>query len=153
MAAGAQGFRAGDRIRLRDFELPWQLCRRRSRAAGRDLQPLAAARADAALRRESASDGRALRRLSAIAEQLHGKELSFNNVFDISSAINLMIEFGDYEEAVVAILKHNTPCGVGVGPNAESGVGQGFRDRSGFAVRRDHHQQSAVGSGICARGR
>jgi phosphoribosylaminoimidazolecarboxamide formyltransferase/IMP cyclohydrolase len=49
-----------------------------------------------------------------IAEQLHGRELSFNNVFDISSAVNLMIEFADYREAVVAILKHNTPCGVGV---------------------------------------
>jgi len=49
-----------------------------------------------------------------IAEQIHGRELSFNNVFDISSAINLMLEFGDYGEAVVAILKHNTPCGVGV---------------------------------------
>jgi phosphoribosylaminoimidazolecarboxamide formyltransferase/IMP cyclohydrolase len=51
-----------------------------------------------------------------IAEQLHGRELSFNNVFDISSAINLMLEFADYREAVVAILKHNTPCGVGVAP-------------------------------------
>lgn len=50
-----------------------------------------------------------------IAEQLHGRELSFNNVFDISSAINLMIDFTDYQEAVVAILKHNTPCGVGIG--------------------------------------
>ena len=49
-----------------------------------------------------------------IAQQLHGRELSFNNVFDISSAINLMIEFADYRDAVVAILKHNTPCGVGV---------------------------------------
>ncbi len=52
-----------------------------------------------------------------IAEQLHGKELSFNNVFDVSSAINLMVEFRDYKDAVVAILKHNTPCGVGVGPS------------------------------------
>jgi phosphoribosylaminoimidazolecarboxamide formyltransferase/IMP cyclohydrolase len=50
-----------------------------------------------------------------IATQLHGRELSFNNVFDISSAINLMLDFGDYQEPVVAILKHNTPCGVGVG--------------------------------------
>jgi phosphoribosylaminoimidazolecarboxamide formyltransferase / IMP cyclohydrolase len=49
-----------------------------------------------------------------IAEQLHGKELSFNNVVDISSAINLILDFADYREAVVAILKHNTPCGVGV---------------------------------------
>ena len=49
-----------------------------------------------------------------VAEQLHGRELSFNNVFDISSAINLILDFSDYGDAVVAILKHNTPCGVGV---------------------------------------
>jgi phosphoribosylaminoimidazolecarboxamide formyltransferase / IMP cyclohydrolase len=49
-----------------------------------------------------------------VAEQLHGRELSFNNVFDISSAINLILDFGDYRDAVVAILKHNSPCGVGV---------------------------------------
>ncbi|MGZ6175426.1 MAG: bifunctional phosphoribosylaminoimidazolecarboxamide formyltransferase/IMP cyclohydrolase [Candidatus Binataceae bacterium] len=53
-------------------------------------------------------------RFLEIAEQLHGRELSFNNVFDISSAVNLMIDFTGYS-AVVAILKHNTPCGVGVG--------------------------------------
>jgi phosphoribosylaminoimidazolecarboxamide formyltransferase / IMP cyclohydrolase len=54
-----------------------------------------------------------------IAEQLHGRELSFNNVFDISSAINLILDFNDYHEAVVAILKHNTPCGVGVASTLE----------------------------------
>ena len=54
---------------------------------------------------------------SKIAQQLHGRELSFNNVFDISSAVGLMLDFADYGgEAVVAILKHNTPCGVGVAP-------------------------------------
>jgi phosphoribosylaminoimidazolecarboxamide formyltransferase/IMP cyclohydrolase len=49
-----------------------------------------------------------------IAEQLHGRELSFNNVVDINWAINLILDFSDYRDAVVAILKHNTPCGVGV---------------------------------------
>jgi len=49
-----------------------------------------------------------------IAEQLHGKELSFNNVVDINWAINMIVDFQDYDDAVVAILKHNTPCGVGV---------------------------------------
>ncbi len=53
------------------------------------------------------------------AEQLHGRELSFNNVFDISSAINLLLEFSDNQEAIVAILKHNTPCGVGVASTLE----------------------------------
>ena len=53
-------------------------------------------------------------RFLEIAHQLHGKELSFNNVVDISSAMNLMLEFQHERRAVVAILKHNTPCGVGV---------------------------------------
>ncbi len=50
-----------------------------------------------------------------VAEQLHGRELSFNNVVDISSAINLIADFSDRSEPVVAILKHNTPCGVATG--------------------------------------
>jgi phosphoribosylaminoimidazolecarboxamide formyltransferase/IMP cyclohydrolase len=43
-------------------------------------------------------------------EKLHGKELSFNNILDISSATNLIAEF---EDPTVAILKHTNPCGVG----------------------------------------
>ncbi len=46
-------------------------------------------------------------------EQLHGKELSYNNIVDINAALNLMLEFVDDADAAVAILKHNTPCGVG----------------------------------------
>jgi phosphoribosylaminoimidazolecarboxamide formyltransferase/IMP cyclohydrolase len=46
-------------------------------------------------------------------EQLHGKELSYNNIVDINAALFLMLEFIDDAEAAVAILKHNTPCGVG----------------------------------------
>lgn len=42
--------------------------------------------------------------------KLHGKELSFNNVLDISAAANLIAEF---TEPTVAILKHTNPCGVG----------------------------------------
>jgi len=47
-----------------------------------------------------------------ITEQLHGKELSFNNIVDINAAMQLMLEFADSAQPVVAILKHNTPCGV-----------------------------------------
>jgi phosphoribosylaminoimidazolecarboxamide formyltransferase/IMP cyclohydrolase len=43
-------------------------------------------------------------------EKLHGKELSFNNILDISAATNLIAEF---KEPTVAILKHTNPCGVG----------------------------------------
>ena len=49
-----------------------------------------------------------------IAEPLHGKELSYNNVVDVDAALALAREFGA-AEAAIAILKHNTPCGVGLG--------------------------------------
>jgi phosphoribosylaminoimidazolecarboxamide formyltransferase / IMP cyclohydrolase len=44
-------------------------------------------------------------------EKLHGKELSFNNILDISGATNLIAEFS---QPTVAILKHTNPCGVGL---------------------------------------
>ncbi len=47
-------------------------------------------------------------------EKLHGKELSFNNILDISAAANLIAEFS---EPTVAILKHTNPCGVGSDPD------------------------------------
>ncbi len=50
-----------------------------------------------------------------VFEQLHGKELSYNNIVDIDSALRLMMDFADDRRAVLAILKHNTPCGVGAG--------------------------------------
>src|SRR5262245_41996856 len=49
-----------------------------------------------------------------VAEPLHGKELSYNNVVDVDAALALAGEFLDRSAAAVAILKHNTPCGVGI---------------------------------------
>ena len=43
-------------------------------------------------------------------EKLHGKELSFNNILDITAAARLISEF---QKPTVAILKHTNPCGVG----------------------------------------
>src|SRR5439155_9924017 len=43
-------------------------------------------------------------------EKLHGKELSFNNILDISAATSLIAEFS---QPTVAILKHTNPCGIG----------------------------------------
>jgi len=48
--------------------------------------------------------------LSAHLEQLHGKELSYNNLLDITAAVDLI---GEFTEPTVAILKHTNPCGVG----------------------------------------
>ncbi len=42
-------------------------------------------------------------------EQLQGKELSYNNILDITSATYLI---GEFEKPTVAILKHTNPCGV-----------------------------------------
>jgi phosphoribosylaminoimidazolecarboxamide formyltransferase / IMP cyclohydrolase len=47
-------------------------------------------------------------------EKLHGKELSFNNILDVSAATNLITEFS---QPTVAILKHTNPCGVGSDAN------------------------------------
>lgn len=45
----------------------------------------------------------------ANAKQLHGKELSFNNILDLNAAIELAKEF---HEPSCVIIKHNNPCGV-----------------------------------------
>src|SRR5690606_20661149 len=44
-------------------------------------------------------------------EQLHGKELSYNNLLDVDAAVNLMNEFRN-EDPTFAILKHNNACGL-----------------------------------------
>jgi phosphoribosylaminoimidazolecarboxamide formyltransferase / IMP cyclohydrolase len=59
-------------------------------------------------------------------EQLHGKELSYNNIVDINAALYLMLEFLDDAQAVVAILKHNTPCGVGSADTALAAYRRAF---------------------------
>lgn len=46
-------------------------------------------------------------------EQLHGKEISFNNLNDLYGAVALVREFGD--TVVTAAIKHSTPCGVAIG--------------------------------------
>ena len=43
-------------------------------------------------------------------KQLQGKELSYNNILDITAATYLI---GEFERPTVAILKHTNPCGVG----------------------------------------
>ena len=45
-------------------------------------------------------------------QQLHGKELSYNNLIDINAAARLIREFVG-EKPTLAILKHTNPCGVG----------------------------------------
>ncbi|WP_058306177.1 bifunctional phosphoribosylaminoimidazolecarboxamide formyltransferase/IMP cyclohydrolase [Gracilibacillus massiliensis] len=49
----------------------------------------------------------------ANAKQLHGKELSYNNIQDANAALEVVLEFGEQPAAVA--VKHMNPCGVGIG--------------------------------------
>ena len=48
------------------------------------------------------------RACAATAEQLHGKELSYNNLLDLDSALTIVREF---HAATAVVVKHNNPCG------------------------------------------
>jgi len=47
-------------------------------------------------------------RFEELFDQIAGKEISYNNILDIDSAVNLI---NDFNEPTCAILKHNNPCG------------------------------------------
>ena len=57
--------------------------------------------------------GRFFGNLEKLVSKINGKELSYNNLLDIDSAINLIKEF---KETTFAILKHNNACGVSTNP-------------------------------------
>ncbi len=48
-------------------------------------------------------------KLDDIFDQLHGKQISYNNLLDIEAAVQLIAEF---DETTFAILKHNNACGI-----------------------------------------
>jgi phosphoribosylaminoimidazolecarboxamide formyltransferase/IMP cyclohydrolase len=56
-------------------------------------------------------------------EQLHGKELSFNNLLDLSSARELV---EDFVGPACAIVKHNNPCGCALGEGARHAYERAF---------------------------
>lgn len=60
----------------------------------------------------------------ANAKQLHGKELSYNNIQDGNAAIEILKDF-EGQSAVVA-LKHMNPCGVGIGKTIEEAWDKAF---------------------------
>ncbi len=53
--------------------------------------------------------------LDAMFEQLHGKELSYNNLMDVEACVRLIDEF---TETSFVIVKHNNACGVATAPTA-----------------------------------
>ena len=61
-----------------------------------------------------ATDERGVRDL----RQLHGKELSFNNLLDVDAAVSAVAPWGPEGRPACAIIKHTTPCGIALGRNA-----------------------------------
>jgi phosphoribosylaminoimidazolecarboxamide formyltransferase / IMP cyclohydrolase len=57
------------------------------------------------------------------AEQLHGKELSYNNINDADAALSIV---KDFTEPTVVAVKHMNPCGVGVGATIEQAFDKAF---------------------------
>jgi phosphoribosylaminoimidazolecarboxamide formyltransferase/IMP cyclohydrolase len=58
-------------------------------------------------------------------KQLHGKELSYNNILDLTAATALIAEFNG-DVPTLAILKHTNPCGVGQGANLREAWDRAF---------------------------
>jgi len=58
-------------------------------------------------------------------QQLHGKELSYNNILDLTAAAGLMAEFA-HDVPTLAILKHTNPCGVGQGADLRAAWDRAF---------------------------
>jgi phosphoribosylaminoimidazolecarboxamide formyltransferase/IMP cyclohydrolase len=68
-------------------------------------------------------EGRFFGDLGELFEQLHGKPMSYNNLLDIDSAVQLMREFQD-GEPTFAVLKHNNACGLA----SRSTVSEAWKD-------------------------
>lgn len=56
-------------------------------------------------------------KLDEVFDQLHGKELSYNNLLDLDAGLNLLAEF---DEPTFAILKHNNACGIATADSLET---------------------------------
>lgn len=57
-------------------------------------------------------------------EQIHGKEISYNNLVDIEAAVQLMAEFTD--DTAFGILKHNNACGIATGKTVKEAYKRAF---------------------------
>ena len=68
-------------------------------------------------------------------EQMHGKELSYNNILDLDGALLSLAPFAFATDPAVCIVKHTTPCGLAVRPNPCRRLRAGPCHRSGLGLR------------------
>ncbi len=52
--------------------------------------------------------------LEKLATQIHGKELSYNNLVDADAAMSIITEFSNEKKAVFGIIKHTNVCGMAI---------------------------------------
>ena len=55
----------------------------------------------------------------ATARQIHGKELSYNNLLDAEGALEMARDFTDLAPAATVVVKHSNPCGIALGDTLE----------------------------------
>jgi len=60
----------------------------------------------------------------ANARQLHGKELSFNNIVDVEAAYSIVAEF---DKPAATIIKHTNPCGTGIGNDLSEAYSKAYQ--------------------------
>lgn len=59
----------------------------------------------------------------AAAKQLHGKELSYNNIQDANAALEIL---NDYKDPAAVAVKHMNPCGIGVADTLSAAFQRAF---------------------------
>ncbi|MFX4301160.1 bifunctional phosphoribosylaminoimidazolecarboxamide formyltransferase/IMP cyclohydrolase [Alicyclobacillus tolerans] len=62
----------------------------------------------------------------AAAQQLQGKELSYNNIQDADAAIQILRGLDDLQTAAVVAVKHMNPCGIGLGETLEEAYARAY---------------------------
>ncbi len=69
------------------------------------------------------AEGRKTEGLAGL-KQLHGKELSFNNILDLQAAVDII---RDYDQPAAVIVKHNNPCGIAVDKTLDKAYVKAFQ--------------------------
>ncbi len=69
------------------------------------------------------TEGRKAEGLAGL-KQLHGKELSFNNILDLQAAVDII---RDFDKPAAVIVKHNNPCGIAVDKNLDKAFVKAFQ--------------------------
>ena len=83
----------------------------------------------------------------ANAKQIHGKELSFNNIYDLNGALETVKEFSEEDRPAAVIIKHTNPCGAALGDTLADAFAKGAYGRPDFRLWRHSGRNAHPGRG------